>query len=116
MQKRPPAENLLRTVADYLQDLQDRVGDADRHQLRVAVHVLGIAERQCRFGAEVDGHEQRAFSALLGVDASLGELNRLVCREIRDGRFDDRFDELVSVVAEAVHDELRITAPNRLDT
>jgi hypothetical protein len=113
MQPRPDPENLLRTVAGYLADLQGRVGDADRHQLRVAVHLLGIAERQLRLGAEVDRREQRELASLLGMDGSLHDLNRELCRRIRAGAVDDRFDEVLVVVAGGVEQQLRIAAPAR---
>ena len=113
MQTRPDPENLLRTVAGYLADLQGRVDGGDRHQLRVAVHLLGIAERQLRLGAEVDGREQRALASLLGIDGSLPDLNRELCRRIRAGAFDDRFDDVLAAVADGVEQQLRIAAPAR---
>ena len=113
MQPRPDPENVLRTVAGYLVDLQERVDAGDRQQLRVAVHLLGIAERQLRLGAEVDGREQRALAALLGMDGSVHDLNRELCRRIRTGALDDRFDDVLAVVADGVEQQLRIAAPAR---
>jgi hypothetical protein len=113
VQTRPDPENLLRTVAGYLADLQGRVDGGDRHQLRVAVHLLGIAERQLRLGAEVDGREQRAYASLLGMDGSLHDLNRELCRRIGAGDFDDRFDEVLGVIADGVEQQLRIAAPGK---
>jgi len=111
VQPRPDPENLLRTVADYLADLQGRVDGGDRHQLRVAVHLLGIAERQLRLGAEIDRREQRALASVLDMDGSLHDLNRELCRRIRAGAFDDRLDEVLAVIADGVEDQLRIAAP-----
>ena len=111
MQPRPDPENLLRTVADYLADLQGRVDGGDRQQLRVAVHLLGIAERQLRLGAEIDRREQRALASVLDMDGSLQDLNRELGRRIRAGALDERFDEVLGVIADAVEQQLRIAAP-----
>jgi hypothetical protein len=113
VQTRPDPENLLRTVADYLAELQGRVEGGDRHQLRVAVHLLGIAERQLRLGAEIDGREQRALASLLDMDGSVQDLNRELCRRIRAGALDDRFDDVLAVIADGVEEQLRIAAPAR---
>lgn len=113
MQPRPDPENLLRSVAEYLTGLQDRVDGGDRFQLRVAVHLLRIAERQLRLGAEVDGREQRALASLLGSDGSLPDLDRELCRRIRAGAFDDRFDDVLAVVADGVEQQLGIATPGK---
>jgi hypothetical protein len=47
------------------------------------------------------------------MDGSLGDLNRELCRRIRAGDFDERFDDVLAVVADGVGQQLRIAAPPR---
>jgi Domain of unknown function (DUF6285) len=114
MQTRPTPENLVATVRDYLADLQGRVDPVDQFQVRVSVHLLGIAERQLTRGAEVNGREQAALAGLVGEDGSLEELNRELCRQIRAGVLDDRWEAVLSALVDVVADEIGIVAPGKL--
>src|SRR4051794_688628 len=111
MQTRPTPENLVATVRDYLTDLQGRVDPVDQFQVRVSVHLLGIAERQLAGGADTDAREHAALAGLLGVDGSLEELNRELCRRIRAGGLDDRWEDVLTALLDVVTDEVGIVAP-----
>ena len=114
MQTRPTPENLVATVRDYLTDLQGRVDPVDQFQVRVSVHLLGIAERQLAQGTALQSREHAALAGLLGQDGSLDELNRELCRRIRAGDLDDRQEALLSALLEVVADEVGIVSPDKL--
>src|SRR3954468_14117484 len=114
MQTRPTPGNLVATVRDYLADLQGRVDPVDQFQVRVSVHLLGIAERQLARGAEVNAREQAALATLVGEEGSLEDLNRELCRQIRAGVLDDRWETVLSALVGVVADEIGIVAPDKL--
>ena len=114
MQTRPTPENLVATVRDYLTDLQGRVDTVDQFQVRVSVHLLGIAERQLARAPEVVARERDVLRGLLGHDGPLDELTRELCRRIRAGDLDDRQEALLSALLDIVADEVGIVAPDKL--
>lgn len=114
MQTRPTPENLVATVRDYLADLQGRVDPVDQFQVRVSVHLLGIAERQLAGGAVLEARERAALTGLLHRDGSLDDLNRELCRQIRAGELDDRQPAVLSALLDVVADEVGIVAPDKL--
>jgi hypothetical protein len=114
MQTRPTPQNLVATVRNYLTDLQGRVDQVDQFQVRVAVHLLGIAERQLAGGADLQARERSALGELLGRDGSLDDLNRELCRRIRAGDLDDAQPTVLSVLLDIVADEVGIVAPEKL--
>jgi hypothetical protein len=114
MSTRPTPQNLVATVRDYLADLQVRVDPVDQYQVRVSVHLLGIVERELARGPVVDDRRQAALAGLLGDDGPGDDLNRELCRRIRAGDVDDRWDAVLSVLLDIVTDELEIVAPDKL--
>src|SRR5919202_638432 len=114
MQTRPTPENLVATVCEYLTDLQSRVDPVDRFQVRVSVHLLGIAERQLARGADLEARERAALAGLVGGDGPLDDLNRELCRRIRAGDLDDRQPAVLSALLDVVADEVGIVAPDKL--
>jgi hypothetical protein len=80
-----------------------------RFHARVASNVLAMVERELELGpAQAAAHAARL--AQLGVvdDAELAAA-------IRDRRFDDRADELRSLLAASVADKLAVANPRYLD-
>jgi hypothetical protein len=73
---------------------------------RVAANALAIVERELALGAEQDASERERLRALLGRDGTLDELNRALCREIRDGR--------IAVDAPGLREHLRETTLAKL--
>ena len=55
---------------------------------RVAANALAIVARQLERGEQSDAEELAALRALLGKEGSLEDLNRTLCRAIRDGDID----------------------------
>lgn len=76
-----------------------------RYQVRVAVNVLAMVERELRMGAE-QAAAHAARLAALGV-ADEAEL----AAGIRAGRFDDRLDEVAAAVRATVAAKLAVANP-----
>lgn len=86
MQDQPSAAELVAAVRDFLTKhaMPALEGHAAFHA-RVAANALGIVERELTLGPAQDAAEAERLRALLGSDGSLDELNRALCRRIRDG-------------------------------
>jgi uncharacterized protein DUF6285 len=52
---------------------------------RVAANALGIVSRELKFGARLADEERERLTQLLRQEGTLDELNRELCRRIRDG-------------------------------
>src|SRR5205085_6653782 len=52
---------------------------------RVAANALGIVSRELKLGPAAASEERKRLAALLGHDGSLEELNRELCKQIREG-------------------------------
>lgn len=132
MQDRPTTVELLQAVREFLAwDVVPTVADRGlRYQMAIALHALGIVER------EVSDHEARlraeldALHDLLGrppappaadravQEARVVEANRELCERIRAGAADRgpwQARVLVHVQA-VVEDKLRTSSPERLRT
>jgi phosphoserine phosphatase len=105
----PTAIELVEAVTEFLRDeVMDESSDRLRFHARVAANVLGIVERELRLGDEV----ARAHAARLGRLGVADDAE--LARAIRDGRFDERIDELVAELRAATHDRLLIANPRYL--
>ena len=106
---RPTAAELLDAARGFLSDtvMGATRGHVSFHA-RVTANVLGIVERQVLLGP---AQEVRFRSGLADLGASSpAEL----CDAIRDGRFDDRQDELWRFLAASVRDRLAVANPKHL--
>lgn len=116
-QDAPPAEDLVATVRELLEGrlLPGLEGEA-RYYTRVAVHLLGIVEREMRLAPESDAAERARLQTLLGAgeDEDLRALNRELAARIREGGFAGRSQELLAHLRETAREKLRIANPRRL--
>jgi hypothetical protein len=113
-QDRPQADDLIRTVREYIERLAPDLPQAQRFNARVAVHLLGIVEREGNEAADYDAAETDRLRRLLGGDGDLADLNTELCHRIRAGDFDDDWDAMLAHVAETVTNKVRIVDPRRL--
>ena len=105
----PTTAELVEAVTEFLRDevMEESSGRLCFHA-RVAANVLGIVERELRLGEDVaQAHAERLGRLGVSDDAELA-------RAIRDGRFDDRLDDLVAELRAATRDRLRIANPRYL--
>ena len=89
--------------------------DADRRYTAVMVaNALAIAARELDQGGRARAEEQALLAEFLGQSAAtLPELRRRLCRELRDGAvLADRPDELRTLFRKVVHARLTISNPD----
>jgi hypothetical protein len=106
MHDAPDAAQLVQAVREFLErDVLPATAGRVRFHARVAVNVLGIVERELTLGPEQEArHRQRLARLGCTDDAELA-------RAIREGRLDDRLDEVTEVVRAAVADKLAVANP-----
>lgn len=106
----PNAIELLEAVREWIDtDVIPSTDGRLRFHARVASNVLAMIEREIELGpAQARAHEHRL--GVLGV-ADDTEL----AAAIRDRRFDDRADELRSLLADMVADKLAVANPGYVE-
>jgi Domain of unknown function (DUF6285) len=114
-QDRPAAVELLRTVREFVDSVRPKLAGEDQYHAVVAAYVLGIVERELEMAPGFDQRERRELADFTGCAAPLAELPRMLCEGIRDGRYDDRFDELLALLLEHTANKVRIVRPDHLD-
>ncbi len=130
MQDRPTTVELLEALRDFLaRDVLPALADRGlRYRMRIALHALGILER------EVPEEEARLRAELAALQDLLGlprtpppsdpkllrervlEVNRTLCERIRDGAADSGpwRERVLSQVQRLVEDKLQGSNPDRL--
>jgi hypothetical protein len=89
MMDQPSAAELVTAVREFLEKhaLPQLSGRTAFHG-RVAANALAIVARELEQGPAADATETAGLRALLGHDGTPEELNRELCRRLRDGRID----------------------------
>jgi len=112
------APDLLAIVRDFLESdiLRDpELNDEKRFNLRVAVNLLAVAERELRFGSAANAAEEARLSGFVGDEGSLDEKNRRLARAIREGTTAGDSSRLPDHLRRTTVDALRINNPKWLD-
>jgi hypothetical protein len=124
MQDRPTAVELLRAAQEFCEkDLSANLTGRVRFHARVLQNVLAIIERELlgeedaiakeweRLGTLLDSSDEKpqTFDAM---QRSVRERNVELAKKIRDGAFDDSFDEVLASLYETVTEKLAIANPN----
>jgi hypothetical protein len=78
---------------------------------RVAANALGIVSRELTLGPGAAIEEQKRLAALLGHQGPLEELNRELCRQIREGTIDLEKAGLKEHLDLTTRDKVRIDQP-----
>ena len=86
MMDQPSIRELVDAVREFIEKraMPELKGHTAFHA-RVAANALGIVSRQLEKGPHAAGEEHQRLVTLLGQDGSLEELNRALCKQIRDG-------------------------------
>lgn len=86
MQDKPDLSQLITAVQSFLNDkaMPELAGRTAFHA-RVAANVLSIVEREVRFGAHFASVQKARLEKILGVQADLETLNRLLCERLSNG-------------------------------
>ena len=102
----PDARGLVAAVREFLErDVMNATEGRVQFHTRVAINVLGMVERELALGrGQLERH--RVGLGRIGVDDE-GEL----ARAIREGRLDDRLQEVAAFVRATVEDKLDVANP-----
>ena len=86
MMDQPSMQEIVEVVRTFLETraMPELKGHTQFHA-RVAANALGIVARQLAQGDAAAASEREGLIALLGHDGPLDELNRELCRKIREG-------------------------------
>ena len=113
MQDEPTLEELTKAVADFLRnDIAPGISGHNAFKLRVSINVLDLVTRQLRLAEASDAAETMRLSQLLGMQGSLGELNRVLAGQIAKGEVDLQTPGLSEHLWQTTMDKLAVDQPN----
>lgn len=113
MQDEPTPEELIKAVGDFLRnDVAPVTGGHNAFKLRVAINALDLVTRQLRLEQGSDVAEADRLSRLLGMQGSLGELNRVLAGRIANGEIDLQTPGLSDHLWQTTMDKLAVDQPN----
>src|SRR4051812_22478908 len=109
MQDRPTAAELVQAVREFLErDVMDATEGRVQFHTRVAINALRMVERELAEGAVMAAEHQARLDVLGAAD------DAALAVAIREGAFDDRWDEVMVAVYESVIEKLRVANPGHL--
>jgi hypothetical protein len=113
MQDEPTPSELIKAVADFLRnDITPAISGHSAFKLRVAINALDLVTRQLALEQDSDAAEGKRLSQLLGVEGSLGELNRALADKIAKGETDLHTPGLAEHLWQITMDKLAVDQPN----
>ncbi|MBL6751236.1 MAG: hypothetical protein ISP90_11970 [Nevskia sp.] len=110
----PDIADLLATVRDTLKQVAPQLERGPAYQLHVSGFLLELALRELESGDTAAVHSQQRLSRLLGAEGSAVELTWKLCRALRAGALDARWDEVLQVLLEDNVERVRIVRPDVL--
>ena len=113
MMDQPSMLELVEAVREFLEKraMPELKGHTAFHA-RVAANALGIVARELSQGPSSLAEEKARLAALLGHDGSLEELNRELCRRIREGVMGLETPGLAEHLEKTTRDKVGIDQPN----
>jgi Domain of unknown function (DUF6285) len=113
MQDEPTPTELIKAVADFLRnEITPVIEGHNAFKLRVGINALDLVARQLALEPDSDAAEARRLSGLLGMQGSLGELNRSLADRIAKGEVDLRTPGLADHLWQTTMDKLAVDQPN----
>jgi hypothetical protein len=113
MQDEPTPTELIKAVADFLRnEITPMIKGHNAFKLRVGINALDLVTRQLTLEPESDVAEAARLSKLLGMQGSLGELNRALAQRIANGEMDLRTPGLSDHLWQSTMDKLAVDQPN----
>jgi Domain of unknown function (DUF6285) len=113
MQDEPTPEELIKAVADFLRsDIAPGISGHNAFKLRVSINALDLVTRQLALENDSDAAEVSRLTQLLGMQGSLGELNRTLADRIAKGELDLRTPGLAEHLWQTTMDKLAVDQPN----
>ena len=113
MQDEPTPAEILESVATFLREvLPAKLPPREAFDARVAANALELVRRQITTEASThDAAARQRLVELLGVDASLDELNRLLCTRIAAGELGLSSHELMGYLWSTTLAKLAVDQP-----
>ena len=113
MQDEPTPTELIQAVADFLRnEITPVIKGHNAFKLRVGINALDLVARQLALEPDSDAAEAARLSGLLGMQGSLGELNRALADRIAKGEVDLRTPDLADHLWKTTMDKLAVDQPN----
>jgi Domain of unknown function (DUF6285) len=113
MQDEPTPVELTKAVADFLRDdITPMISGHNAFKLRVAINMLDLVTRQLTQEQGSDAAELARLRQLLGMQGSLGDLNRALAGKIAKGEFDLQTPGLSEHLWQTTMDKLAVDQPN----
>ena len=113
MQDEPSPIELTKAVADFLRnDITPLISGHQAFKLRVAVNALDLVTRQLTREQGMDAAEIARLRALLGIDATVTDLNRALAERIAAGEVDLATPGLAEHLWQTTMDKLAVDQPN----
>jgi Domain of unknown function (DUF6285) len=113
MQDEPTPAELIKAVADFLRnDITPAISGHSAFKLRVAINALDLVTRQLALEQGSDAAEAARLKKMLGMQGSLGELNRALADRIASGEADLNTPALAEHLWQTTMDKLAVDQPN----
>jgi hypothetical protein len=113
MQDEPTPEELIKAVADFLRaEIVPVISGHNAFKLRVSINALDLVTRQLALEQAGDVAETARLTKLLGVQGTLGELNRALAERIANGEADLRTPGPAEHLWQTTLDKLAVDQPN----
>jgi uncharacterized protein DUF6285 len=113
MQDEPTPTELIKAVADFLRhEITPVIKGHNAFKLRVALNALDLIARQLTLAQGSDAAEAARLTQLLGIQGSLGELNRALADGIAKGEVDLQTPGVAEHLWQTTMDKLAVDQPN----
>ena len=113
MQDEPKPEELVKAVADFLRaEIAPQISGHAAFKLRVSINALDLVTRQLALEQGGDAAEAERLTRLLGVQGTLGELNRALAERIAKGEANLQTPGLADHLWQTTMDKLAVDQPN----
>jgi uncharacterized protein DUF6285 len=113
MQDEPTPIELIKAVADFLRnEITPVIKGHNAFKLRVGINALDLVARQLALEPDSDAAEAGRLSGLLGMQGSLGELNRALADRIAKGEMGLQTPDLADHLWQTTMAKLAVDQPN----
>ena len=110
---RPNRTELLEALQEHLErELSPRLSGGDAYQVRIAINLLSILQRELQYGPRFELREQQRLVSLLHHEGALEPLNVELSDRIRSRRMNWADAALRAHLRQTVLERLRIDNPN----
>jgi len=108
----PKTEELVRSVALWLEQIRPQLDPRNAFLARVAGNALATVERELTQGPAAEAEAVTLMAQLLGHQGDFEALNAELCAAIRDGRFTVETPGLLPALQTMARNQLAIDQPN----